>query len=189
MTRGWVYDARMPPRSGRWIALATLALIGGLIALVITGSGLLRSDRQALDSRWTTLRAPLDARYSALRDAATVVDRVGSDRSVTGDISSTYRSWQLARQRKNPDVEVATANTLEGLGRRLEANVAASAKLRDNADVTSALAAYTQQTPPEPLTDAYDSAADRYAQHRTHIRARLAAALFGYDARPALRIA
>ncbi|MFZ4515609.1 MAG: hypothetical protein ACOYN3_04790 [Acidimicrobiia bacterium] len=179
----------MPRRSGRWIALVVLALVAGLVALTVTGSGRLRSDQSSMNERWSALRAPLDARYSSLRNAANVVDRVGNTRTVTGDITSAYQTWQRARQLRKPDLEVAAANTLEGLGRRLGANVATSAKLRDNPDVNAALATYAQSLPLDPLVEAYDSAAARYAKNRVHARARLAAALFGFDPRAALRMA
>lgn len=179
----------MRRRSGRWIALFTLVVIGGLVALVVTGRGGLANDTRQVDERWSALRAPLADRYDRLNEAADAVNQAGGEREVTAEIATAYRAWEIANRRATVDPQVAAANDLEGLGRRLSAVVAASAKLSADADVRSALAAYTEQVPAEALVDGFDDATTNYAQARTSVGRRLAATIFGYEARPALRVA
>lgn len=177
----------MPRRSGRWIALIVLAVIGGLIALVLTGRGALQGDDRQVIDRWKTLRAPLTQRYDLLAAAGATTAQLG-DRSVTDDISKGVATWQASLRRSGIDAQIAAANDLEGLARRLDANVAASTKLRTDTDVQAALAAFHQSAPAQPLVDGFDDATARYARDRTSAGRRLAAALFGFDPRPALRL-
>jgi hypothetical protein len=178
----------MPRRSGRWVALAVVLLIAGFVALVITGQGTLSNDSRQISERWKPLRGPLADRYELLGGAAGVVDQVSPDRSVTADIQKAQRTWNAAQKHTDIDAQVAAANELEGLARRLDANVAASAKLTADTDVKAALDAFHQSTPAQPLVDGFDDATAQYAKTRTSIGRRLAAAIFGYDARPALRL-
>ena len=179
----------MRRRSGRWIALFSLIVIGGLVALVVTGRGALQEDSRQVNERWAALRAPLAVRYDRLAEATAVVEQAGGERAITTELSTALRAWDVANRRPSIDAQVAAANDLEGLSRRLTATVAASVKLRTNADVTAALDAFAQSQPNEPLVDAFDDATTIYAQDRTSVGRRLAASLFGYEARPALRLA
>jgi len=178
----------MPRRSGRWVALVVLLLVGAFVALVITGHGALSNDSRQISDRWKPLRGPLADRYELLGSAAGVVDQVSSDRSVTADITKAQRTWNAAQKHSDIDTQVVAANELEGLARRLDANVAASVKLGADADVKAALDAFHQSAPAQPLVDGFDDASAQYAKDRTSIGRRLAAALFGYDARPTLRL-
>lgn len=179
----------MPRRSGRWIALAAIVVIGGLIALIITGQGTLSNDSRQVNDRWKPLRATLTDRYTQLANAAGSVDQVSPDRTVSNDINKAGRTWAVALKRSDVDAQVAAANDLEGLARRLEANVAASPKLSADPDVRAAIDAFRATVPETPLVDAFDDATAKYARDRTSIGRRLAAAMFGYEPRPALRLA
>jgi hypothetical protein len=171
-------------RSQPWVMLLVLGVVAGLIVLVVTGRSSLSDARRQVDERWSALQSPLNLRYEQLGEIGNVALQAGGNRTVLADITQARKKWITTMKNNDIDGQIHAANTLEGLSRRLAANVAASAKLRSNEELTSALVSYAASTPPEPLLNAYAKSADRYANSRTAIQRRLAAAFFQYDVRP-----
>lgn len=176
----------------RWILLlAVLLTVGAVIAAVILIRPDLVEARDRVDARWTTLRAPLAARYEALGGVATALTAAGAgERAVTRDVTAVLKRWDAfalrGAEHTNPGAETTTADELEALARRARANVAASARLSTNPAIAAAFAAFDQQVVPPPIVRSYNQATRAYQEARAGIIDSLVARALGYDARPVL---
>ena len=180
-------------RRGRWIVLAVVVL---LVAVVLAGALLVRPDlvdaRDRVDARWDALRSDLAERYVLLAAVTTALDSAGaSSRSVTRDLRDELRRWSDLRDRKQVDreQEATSANNLEALARRANANFNSSDRLRNNADLVAAFQAFNQEVVPQPAIDAYNRAVRRYEATRDGVFARLIAGVLGFESRPVLFVA
>jgi len=177
----------------RWILLAVIALAVVVVvaALVLVRPGL-DDSRDRVDARWTPLRPVLIARYEALGGvaAALVASPVGGDRAVTKDLEAELERWNryALRGPRHTDAgqEAAAANELEALARRVRANIQASDRLKNDAALLEALAAFDQAVvTPEPV-EAYNRAVQSYEDERSGFFDSLVADVLGYDSRPVL---
>ena len=172
-----------------FLVLAILVVVGAGVALVISARPALHDDRQAVDTRWTALRAPLATRYQGLDQLGTALGAAGAgQRSYTVALTDELDTWATLARRPDPSpaAEAASANRLEGLAARVRANVAKSARLSRDPGVTQALGAFDAALVPTADVDAYNRAVRRYQATRTATLKRLPADLLGYDARPVL---
>jgi hypothetical protein len=176
----------------RWIVVlvAVLLVVAVVAALVLVRPGL-EDGRDRVDRGWTPLRPALIARYDALEDVATALADAGAaDRAVTKDLERELARWQRYAVRgpkhTDPATEVAIANSLEELARRVLANLIASQRLRTNEPLQAALQAYDQAIVPEPEVRAYNRAVRAYEDDRSGFVERIVAGALGYDSRPVL---
>ena len=174
----------------RWILLALVVIVvGGAIALVVTGKPILDDDRDAVDARWQALRAPLVARYAQLDAAlAAFVAAGGGDRSVAKALQRELSAWKKAVADRGAESQAEIANRLEGDGLRLKANVDASPRIKGVADVADKLAAYDASAPAAALVRAYNAAVREYEGDRDDTLRAPVARIFGFDSRPVLVI-
>lgn len=170
------------------VLLATVLVVGGAVALVLTARPDLDDGRRAVDTRWSTLRGPLATRYAGLAQLATALGAAGAgERTYTVDLVDEVGTWdRLAGRDADPASEVMSANRLEGLATRVRTNVAHSARLSQDPGITEALAAFDTALVPTPDVDAYNRAVRRYQSTRTDTVKQIPADLLGFDARPVL---
>ena len=176
----------------RWVVVlvAVLLVVAVVAALLLVRPGL-EDGRDRVDQRWTPLRPALSARYDALDGVATALADAGAgERTVTKDLDDTLARWQQYAVRgpkhTDPATEVTIANSLEGLARRVLANLIASEKLRTNEPLQAAVQTYDQAIVPEPAVRAYNRAVRGYEDDRSGVLERLVAGALGYESRAVL---
>jgi len=182
-------------RRVRWfVIVAVVAIVGVVAAGVLIGPDIAKA-RDRVDARWTRLREPLATRYQALRAVATAMHDAGAgDRAVTVDLDQALARWEklalIGRAHADAAKETTTANELEALARRLEANIARSDLLVTNTALGAAFLAFDQTYAEAfvPNIDAYNQAVRRYERERSGALHRLVAGVLGYEARPLLVI-
>jgi hypothetical protein len=172
-------------RRTRWIVLVlAVLLLGGAVAVALTEQPKLDDDRQAVDSRWGTLRAPLDQRYELLQGALTAFAAGGGgDRAVTKDLGDALSRWTSARRAKDAAAEVATANDLEAQTTRLLVN-AGSARFQGDTGLTQALQQVNAHVPAAGAVAAYNRAVRHYQDERDSLLGSPVAGLLGFAERP-----
>jgi hypothetical protein len=173
----------------RWILLAVVVLVvGAAVALVLFEKPTLDDDRDAVDARWESLRAPLVARYAQLDAAlAAFAAAGGGDRTVARDLRADLASWKNAAD-GGAETQVELANRLEGDALRLKANVAASTRIADAADVKDKIGAFDQSAPASDLVRPYNAAVRKYEDDRDDTFRTPIARVFGFGSRPLLVI-
>lgn len=182
-------------RRFRWIVVLLVAV---LVAAIVAALVLVRPDlddgRDRVDAAWVPLRPPLIARYDALRGVATALAEAGaSERSVTADLAAALDRWERSALRgprhTDPGAEATTANELEGLARRVRANLIVSTRLQGNQPLLDAMAGFDQAVVAPANVRAYNRAARAYEDDRSGFPNRLVADVLGYDPRAMLVIA
>ena len=168
-------------------AFVVLAIVAGA-TLAVTSRGKLSSDRRAVERDWRAVRPGLDARYRLVDALANAIDDAGGPANpLVTQVTDAYSTW-----RKQTDAPVAdaigTANTLEGLSRRLSITVQRSALLRGDAPVAAALNAVEHAAIPTAVTPLEDAIA-KYEKDRGGALRRLVAGPLGYHAIPRLDLA
>lgn len=176
----------------RWIVVlvAVLLVVAVVAALLLVRPGL-EDARDRVDRGWTPLRPALITRYDALDGVAAALAEAGAgDRAVTKDLERELARWQRYAVRgpkhTDPATEVAIANSLEELARRVLANLIASQRLRDSEPLQTALQSYDQAIVPEPEVRAYNRAVRAYEDDRAGFVERIVAGALGYDSRAVL---
>jgi hypothetical protein len=171
-----------------WLALAVVAVVVVLVVIaVLTTQPDLSDRRDQVDRAWTPLRAPLVARYQTLGGVLEALDAGGGQgRTVTKDLAATLSQWQRLARVDDPASQAPLANDLEGLAARVQANVAASDRLNQNATIKSALDAFHRAVVSPPAVAAYNRAVRAYQHARTGTIRRPVADVLGFDARPQL---
>jgi hypothetical protein len=181
----------MARRVRRLAVVVVLVLVAGAVALVLTSRPQLDDRRDAVDRAWTPLRAPLAARYERLAAVQAEGTTAGAgDRAVTRELGLTLARWDRLRRAAdgdaNAEVEVATANQLEGLAARLRVVVLTSDRLKGVDALNQAISTFLGTAPPPALVKTYNDAVQAYEDARTSFIRRPIADLFGYDSRPQL---
>src|SRR5436309_2765492 len=97
----------------------------------VSGGG--AASRSSTVTSWSSLSGRLDHRY----DLLSVIDAKlrpipGPIRTLAGDVDGTLARWHDVRAHSALATQVAAANDVEGLARRLVATAAASPRLRNN---------------------------------------------------------
>jgi len=181
----------MSRRVGLLVLVVVLLLAGVVVALVLTARSPLADGRDAVDSRWAPLRAPLTTRYQALGQVAAGLDAAGAgDRTYAVDLKHGLDEWSSLAKSSEPDAEseAAVANQLEGLATRVRTDVAASARLALDQGLANAFTAFDAALVPPPAVVAYNGAVHRYEDTRHETLKRIPAELLGFDARSVLVI-
>ena len=171
------------------LALVILVVVAAVVA-VVTVRPSLSDARDKVDRAWTPLQAPLVVRYQALGavDAALVTGGQAS-RTVTQDLGAELRQWQQVAHANDPAVQTPIANDLEGLAQRVKVNLVVSPHLQALPQLRAALNTFDSAVVNPPAVRAFNSAVDAYQRARTGAIKRLVADVFGFGARPELKLA
>jgi hypothetical protein len=168
-------------------AFVVLAIVAGA-TLALGSRPRLERDRSAVERDWRAIRPALDQRYRLVAALADEIDGAGGPANpLVKGVDDTYATWH--KQSDTPVADsIATANTLEGLSRRLGVTVTGSPILRGDHTVTDALHAVTDSRIPTGVTTLEDAIA-KYEKDRGGALRRLVAGPLGYDAIPRLALA
>ncbi len=176
-----------PMRKG--LALLVLVVLVGLaLVLVVTSRPELNTARDATESTWNPLIAPLNARYAAL---AVLVDQTDAALQATGEgtvdeagMKVALQRWTAATKSDDSKKMVAAANELEARVGQLRAVLNASVRLSQTPPVAEARTAFDQTAAPAELVAAYNEAVRKYQRTRESTARRLVAQVFGYGPIP-----
>jgi hypothetical protein len=173
------------------VVVAVVAVVAGAAAVVLTTKPDIDDARDRVDARWTPLRAPLQARYQLLAGVDQAMTAAGAgDRAVIKELRVAFDRWaKLAGQpdaKADAAAEAETANTLEALARRAQANYALSDRLNKIPEIKQAIDAYRAAVVPDVDLRAYNRAVRRYQEARSGFLESAVAAAFGLGARPIL---
>ena len=168
----------------RAVALVIVAVAAGVATVALTSRSDLDRAERTLETNWDRIRPQLDERYLALATATDAVrDAGGSARRVVGEIDATVADWSDARRDGSSIADqIALANALEGLGRRLGATIDDSPRFDSDA-IRAAFAAYRNTTvDARPL----NKAVDEYTEARGSRLRRFIADFLGHEGVPRL---
>ena len=168
-------------------AFVVLAIVAGA-TLALTSRGKLSTDRRAVERDWRAVRPSLDARYQLVDALARDIDAAGGPANpLVTQVNDAYSTWRTQTNAPVSDA-IATANTLEGLSRRLAVTVARSPLLHGDQTVASALSAMNGAHISPTVTGLEDAIA-KYEKDRGGALRRLVAGPLGYHAIPRLDLA
>ena len=162
-------------------------------AVVAAGSSVLsaRPDLQKakrnVDSSWSSLAGQLDQRYLRL---AAVDDKLrttsGPIRPLVGDVDGALARWHdVVRAHSSVATQVAAANDLEALARRLQATAAASPRVKSNAAALTAWSVFLSDSSRAAALDFNQKVASYEHERRGPVRA-VVASVLGDGAIPVL---
>jgi hypothetical protein len=179
---------------GRWIRWTVLALVvvtvTGTVILVITVRPGLQDDAQEVRRTWKPLLQPLASRYNALGAVVASLEAAGNgDRQTTNQLKRDLSDWQLLAATNDDAAQARNADHLEGLASRIRATVINSERLKTNAGLTSAIAAFDAAAVPPALVQKYNDTVLAYERNRDGALRGIVANLDGYDPHPTLQLA
>jgi hypothetical protein len=178
---------------GRWIRWTVLALVvvvvTGTVILVVTVRPGLQDDAQEVRRSWKPLLQPLAGRYTALGGVAAALEAAGTgDRTTTKQLKRALSDWELLAATNDDAAQAKNADRLEGLAARIRATVAASERLKTNADLTKAILLFDAATIPRRLVTTYNDTVLDYERNRDGFMRGIVANLDGYDPHPTLQL-
>jgi hypothetical protein len=153
-------------------------------ALVFAGSSVLsarpdlQNAKRGVDDSWSSLSTKLDQRYQLLAKANTSLQAVpGPIRTLTADIDAALAHWRDARAHSGVATQVAAANDLEALSRRLQATAAASPRVASDKAALLDLAAFVSDRGRAGATDFNGRVVSYEHERRGPVRAVVASVL------------
>ncbi|HEY5013758.1 MAG TPA: hypothetical protein VIK61_13790 [Acidimicrobiia bacterium] len=169
-------------------AFVVLAIVAGA-TLALSSRPRLKTDRTAVERNWQVVRPKLDSRYRLVNALAHSIDATGGPANpIVEEVGTAFASWNALTPTSSVARSITTANTLEGLARRLAATVTGSPLLAADPNVTAALRAVTDFPIPTGVTP-LDDAISRYEKDRGGPLRRLVAGPLGFSAIPGLALA
>jgi hypothetical protein len=122
------------------LAVVVVAAVVAAASSVLSARPDLQKAKRNVDSTWSALAGRLDGRYVLL---VAVDDKIrpipGPIHTLVADVDAALARWRDLRTRAGVAAQVAAANDVEALSRRLIATAAASPRVHDSATVLPAL--------------------------------------------------
>jgi hypothetical protein len=120
------------------LVVLVVAAVVGAGSSVLSARPDLDSAKRNVDTAWTAVAPQLDARYLQLAAVAQHLSAVaGPVHSVAAEADTALAHWRDLRQHGSVAAQVAAANEVEAMARRLLATQAASPRVRGNATLLS----------------------------------------------------
>ena len=169
-----------------FIPLLVIAAVVAGVIVVLTSRSELQSARRQVNATWPPLRTELDTRYKVLEVAdAAVKDVPGPLERIVVQVESAVDDWQnLLKNGGSVGSQVAAANKVEALGRRLVQAARAAPRLRGTQELTT-INTYASSPAPREAIAPFEEAVIRYERERNRPARRLAASILGYKSVPA----
>jgi hypothetical protein len=125
------------------LVVLVVAAVAGAGSSVLSARPDLDNAKNDVDSTWATVAPQLDRRYLQLAAVNQELQSVpGPVHSLVADTDAALARWRDARQHSGVATQVAAANDVEALARRLLATQAASPRVRGNATLLSDVGKY-----------------------------------------------
>jgi hypothetical protein len=115
------------------LVVLVVAAVVGAGSSVLSARPDLDNAKRNVNTAWTTVAPQLDARYLQLTAVAQHLAAVaGPVHTIAGDANTALAHWRDVRQHGSVAAQVAAANEVEAMARRLLATQAASPRVRGN---------------------------------------------------------
>ena len=169
-------------------------LLPVLVVAAVVGAGVsvlsarpdLQKARRNVDSSWTTASGQLDHRYELL---AAVDDSLrpipGPIHTLVPEVEAALGDWHTARSHGSIAAQVAAANEVEGLARRVIATAAVSPRVKGNAQILTTVAAFLSD-PSQNSADAFNQRVVSYERERRGPVRAVVASMLGDGSIPVL---
>src|SRR5262249_10278556 len=130
------------------LVVLVVAVVVGAGSSVLSARPDLETAKQNVDSSWANIAPALDQRYLQLAAVTSQLGQgTGPVHSLVGEADSALAHWpQLRRQHSSIAAQVAAANDVEAMARRLLVTEAASPRARTQVKVLEAVAKYSNMT-------------------------------------------
>lgn len=148
----------------------------------MSGCSQLSSKKSTINDAFSQLVPELSARYKALDEAITLTEDLGGERDVTREGKISLKKYTEATRKKNINGQMSAANELEIIIGRLHANASNSPRLKDSAELNTALVVVTDALPSKEARDRYARAVQAYEKSRQSFRNSASALFGGYSA-------
>ena len=164
--------------------LLVVAVVVAAVVVVLGNRSALADSRSRIDTRWSALRGPLDARYQKLAalNAVLAQDLVRGAR-LPSQLDAALRRWRTASSARDTEAAVEAANRLESLAGLARVTASSTDRLKTETRLQQAVTAFDAAAPPQAPVDAYNRAVRQYEHDRTSGVHRLTAGLLGFHAR------
>jgi hypothetical protein len=150
------------------LVVLLVAVVVGAGSSVLSARPDLESAKRDVDSAWATLAPALNRRYVQLTAVNNKLDSVpGPVQSLVDATRTSLAHWSDARRHGGVAAQVAAANDVEAIARRLLATQAASPRVRGNAALLSDVGKYlAMSTSTQTSAAEFNQAVDKYEHER-----------------------
>jgi hypothetical protein len=170
------------------LVVLLVAVIVGAGSSVLSARPDLESAKRNVDNAWATLVPALDHRYVQLAAVNKELGSVpGPVQTLVADTRTALLHWADVRQHGSVAAQVAAANDVEAIARRLLVTEAASPRVRGRATLLSAVGKYVGLEPTTQGAGAdFNRTVDKYEHERRGPVRAVVASVLGDDAIPVL---
>jgi hypothetical protein len=174
-------------RVGRVLLVVLLvAVVVGAGSSVLSARPDLESAKRNVDAAWATVAPALDKRYVQLAVVNDQLDSVeGPVQALVGDTRSALAHWNDVRQHGSVAEQVAAANEVEAMARRLLATEAASPRVRGKAMLLNDVGKYLDMSTQSAGAE-FNQTVDKYEHERRGPIRAVVASVLGDNAIPVL---
>jgi hypothetical protein len=162
------------------LVVLLVAVVVGAGSSVLSARPDLESAKRNVDAAWATVAPALDHRYAQLAVVNNQLASVpGPVQALAGNTRTALAHWNDVRQHGSVAAQVAAANDVEAIARRLLATEAASPRVRGKATLLSDVGKYLgMSTSTQSAADDFNTSVDKYEhERRGPVRAVVASAL------------
>lgn len=148
------------------LVVLVVAAVVGAGSSVLSARPDLENAKRKVDSAWTTLAPALDRRYlqlAAVNDALRPVP--GPVHGLVVNTDAALAHWRDVRRNGGVAAQVAAANDVEALARRLLATQAVSPRVRGNATLSKAVVEYVDMSTHNAAAD-FNGTVESYEHER-----------------------
>jgi hypothetical protein len=168
------------------LVVLILAAVVGAGSSVLSARPDLDNAKHDVDSAWATVAPQLDARYLKLAAVNQELTSVpGPVHSLVGSADAALAHWRDVRQHSGVGAQVAAANDVEAIARRLLATQAASPRVRGNATLLRDVGQYLAVSTRNAAAD-FNRAVESYEHERKGPVRAVVASVLGDKAMPVL---
>lgn len=165
--------------------LIVAAVVGAAVSVLSARPDIQKSKRN-VDASWTSVSGQLDHRYELL---TTVNDELrpipGPVHTIVGNVDTALARWHSVRNRSSIATQVAAANDVEGLARRLVATEAASVRVKGNTKILTSVVAFLAD-PWQNAANAFNLRVSSYEKERHGPVRAIVASMLGDESIPIL---
>jgi hypothetical protein len=168
------------------LVVLVVAAVVGAGSSVLSARPDLESAKRNVDSAWATVAPQLDARYLKLTQVEHQLASVsGPVQAVAAEADTAVTHWFAVRQHGSVAEQVAAANDVEAVARRLVATQAASPRVRGNATLVSDVDKYLAVNTHSAASD-FNRTVESYEHERRGPLRAVVASVLGDGAIPTL---
>jgi hypothetical protein len=169
------------------LAVLIVAAIVGAGSSVLSARPDLQKAKRNVDTSWSALSPSLETRYNLLKNLDDGLRPIsGPVHVLVADTDSALTHWHDTRAHSGVAAQVAAANNVEAIARRLVATASVSPRVRKNATALTALGAFLGDTSNADRGAGFNQNVTSYEKERRGPVRTLIASVLGDGSIPAL---